>query len=151
MFDEINKVDNIYKDFAYQGDVSCASDEADSPVVILRDTGASQSLMLEDALSLSPDSSLNAKMLIQGIGGNFMPVPLHRVNLKCDLFTGPVDVGVVPSLPIKGVRFLLGNDVAGGKVSASPIVSGEPVDEPEIHSLEEEFPEIFPECAVTRF
>ena len=34
-------------------------------------------------------------------------------------------------------------------MSASPIVSGEPVDEPEIHSLEE-FPEIFPECAVTR-
>ena len=31
-----------------------------------------------------------------------------------------------------------------------PLLSGEPVDEPEIHSLEEEFPEIFPECAVTR-
>ena len=106
--------------------------------------------MLEDALSLSPDSSLNAKMLIQGIGGNCMPVPLHRVNLKCDLFTGPVDVGVVPSLPMKGVGFLLGNAVAGGKVSAFPIVSGEPVDEPEIHYLEEEFPEIFPDCAVTR-
>ncbi len=111
--DEINKVDEIYKDFVYCGDVS---DVANSPVVILRDTGASQSLMLEDVLSLSPDSSLNAKMLIQGIGGNFMPVPLHRVNLKCDLFTGPVDVGVVPSLPMKGVGLLLGNDVAGGKV-----------------------------------
>ena len=84
-------------------------------------------------MSLSPDSSLNAKMLIQGIGGNFMSVPLHRVNLKCNLFTGPVDVGVVPSLPMKGVGFLLGTDVAGGKVSASPIVSGEPVDEPGIH------------------
>ena len=143
VFGEINEVDDIYKDFVYQGDVSCASDEADSPVVILRDTGASLSLMLEDALSL------NAKMLIQSIGGNFMPVLLHRVNLKCGLFTGPVDVGVVPSLPMKGVGFLLGNDVAGGKVSASPIVSGKPVDEPEIHSLEE-FPEIFPECAVTR-
>ena len=92
----------------------------------------------------------NANMLIQGIGGNFMPVPLHRVNLKCDLFTGPVDVGVAPILPMKGVGFLLGNDVVGGNVSASPIVSGEPVNEPEIHSLEEEFPEIFPECAVTR-
>ena len=124
--------------------MSCASDETYSPVVILRDTGASESLMLDDALSLSPDSSLNAKMLIQGIGGNFMPVPLHRVNLKCDLFTGPVDVGVVPSLPMKGVGYLLGNDVAG-----SPIVSGEPVDEPKIHSLEE-FPEMFPECALTR-
>ena len=39
-----------------------------------------------------------------------------------------MSVGVVPSLPMKGVGFLLGNDVAGGKVSASPIVSGEPVD-----------------------
>ena len=35
-------------------------------------------------------------------------------------------------------------------MSASPIVSGEPVDEPENHSLEKEFPKIFPECAVTR-
>ena len=147
---KVHVVDDIYKDFVYCGGVSCGLDEADSPVVILRDTGASQSLMLEDVLSLSPESSLNAKMLIQGIGGNFMAVPLHRVNLKCDLFTGPVVVGVVPSLPIKGVEFLLGNDVAGGKVSASPIVSGDPVEDPEIRSLEEEFPETFPECAVTR-
>ena len=45
VFHEINKVDDIYNEFVYQGDVSCASNEADSPVVILRDTGASQSLM----------------------------------------------------------------------------------------------------------
>ena len=51
---------------------------------------------------------------------------------------------------MEGVSFLLGNDFAGSKVSASPTVSGEPVDEPEVQSLEEEFPGIFPACFVTR-
>ena len=44
-----------------------------------------------------------------------MPVPWHRVHLKCDLVTGTVVVGVVPSLPMESVSFLLGNDVAGAK------------------------------------
>ncbi len=65
--------DEIYKYFVCRGDVSCVSDVADGLVVILRNTGASQSLMLEDVLSLSPDSSLNAKNFDLRYWSNFMP------------------------------------------------------------------------------
>ena len=42
-----------------------------------------------------------------------MSVPLHGVYLKCDLVTGPVIVGIRPSLPVQGVSLILGNDLAG--------------------------------------
>ena len=44
-------------------------------------------------------------------------VPLHKVHLKCGLVTGPVVVGVRPSLPVQGVSLVLGNDLAGGQVA----------------------------------
>ena len=39
-----------------------------------------------------------------------MNVRLHKVNLVSDLVTGSVVVGTRPTLPIKGVSLLLGND-----------------------------------------
>jgi hypothetical protein len=44
-------------------------------------------------------------------------VPLHRIYLKSDLVTGPVIVGVRHNLPFEGDSLLLGNDLAGKKVS----------------------------------
>jgi len=89
-------------------------------VVILRDTGAVQSLMLSNVLPLTLNSSVKASALIQGIAGSYVPVPLQRVNLKYDLVTGPVAVGIVPTLPIDGASFLLGNDLAGDRVVFPP-------------------------------
>ena len=43
-------------------------------------------------------------------------VPLHNVHLKCDLVTGPVIVGVRPSLPVQG------NNLADQRVTASDTV-----------------------------
>ena len=37
-------------------------------------------------------------------------------NLKCNLVSGVFKVGVCPNLPIKGVNFIMGNDIAGGRV-----------------------------------
>ena len=48
-------------------------------------------------------------------------MPLFKVNLRSEVVSGEVVVGVVSSLPMKGISFLLGNDVAGGRVKASPI------------------------------
>ena len=58
-----------------------------------------------------------------GIGIDIISVPLHRINLKSDLISGTVIVGVRPELPVKGVSMLLGNDLAGGKVLPEPIVT----------------------------
>jgi len=77
-------------------------------------------------------------------------VPLCKVYLKSELVTGVVTVGVVSSLPVEGVHLLLGNDLAGNRVSVVPVVVDTPVTECETEALEDEFPGIFPDCVVTR-
>ena len=59
---------------------------------------------------------MKVSALIQGTACSYVLVPLHRVNLKSDLVTGPVTEGIVPTLPIEGVSFLFGNDLAGDRV-----------------------------------
>ena len=115
------------------------------PIRILRDTGASQSLLLEDTLPFCDESATGDFNLIQGIEGRIMSVPLHSVFLKSDFVTGQVRVGLRSSLPVKGVSLLLGNDLAGGKVVPSVQLSLKPsTDELPFDS------DIFPACAVTR-
>ncbi|VDI57685.1 Hypothetical predicted protein [Mytilus galloprovincialis] len=111
-----------YKPFMSDGFISIVDDTTLQPIKILRDTGASQSLLLED-------------------------VPLHRIYLKSDLITGPVIVGVRPNLPVEGVTLLLGNDLARNKVVAEPIVTSEPV--VDVKSPEDDA-ELYPACVVTR-
>ena len=67
-------------------------------------------------MPLSDQTSAGASVLIQGVGLDVMRVPLHQIHLQSDLVSGPVVVGVRPSLPVKGVSLILGNDLAGGKV-----------------------------------
>ena len=56
-------------------------------------------------------------------------------------------VGVRPTLPVKGVSLLLGNDLAGGRVVPDPIICEKPS---LIGEVEEENKELFPSCAITR-
>ena len=146
-----NAVRVEYMPFVSEGKVSLESDETHSePIRILRDTGATQSLLLKSALSFNESSATGEHVIAQGIECGFITVPLHRVVLKSDLVSGPVVVGVVPALPMKGVSMLLGNDLAGGKVIVEPKVVMEPIIESKIDKIEEEIPGLFPSCAVTR-
>lgn len=75
--------------------------------------------------------------------------PLHRIYLKCSLLSGWFDIAVLPDLPVAGVDFLLGNDIAGGQVSPTPVI----VDAPAVTNTArdcQENPEENPACAVTR-
>lgn len=114
--------DNVFSYFLSKGIVS-TDEGANSEVTILRDTGASQSLMLKGTIDIAEP---NECILLQGIA-DFVSVPLVRVKLQSDLVTGPVIVGIVDQLPVKGVTFLLGNDLAGGQVSAVPQVTQNPL------------------------
>ena len=49
-----------------------------------------------------------------------MEVPLYNVELESVIVTGSVIVGVRPSILVKRVSFILGNDLAGGKVVPNP-------------------------------
>ena len=59
-------------------------------------------------------------------------------------------IGITPSLPFKGAHLLLGNDLAGDKVVVNPLVTDTPnigqTDDP----IEQEIPDLYPSCAVTR-
>ena len=119
---ETDSVMEIYEPFLSDGFVSLNSDSAQStPIKILRDTGASQSLILADTLPFSVKTSSGTSVLIQGVMCEFVNVPLHKIYLSLDLVTGLVAVGIRPSLPFKGVHLLLGNDFAGDKVVVNKI------------------------------
>ena len=141
----------IYEPFLSDGFVSLNSDSVQStPIKILRDTGASQSLILADTLPFSENSSSGTSVLIQGVECGFVNVPLHNIYLSSDLVTGPVAVGIRPSLPFKGIHLLLGNDLAGDKVVVNPLLTSTPcVDQPP-DPIEQEIPDLYPSCAVTR-
>ena len=148
---ETDTVMEIYEPFLSDGSVSLNSDFAQStPIKILRDTGASQSLILADTLPFSEKTSSGTSVLIQGVECGFINVPLHNMYLSSDLVTGLVAVGFRPSLPFKGVHLLLGNDLAGDKVVVDPLLTNTPcVDQPP-DPIEQEIPDLYPSCAVTR-
>ena len=109
--------DPVYDPFVFTGLVSLSGNQADQqPVQVLRDTGAAQSVILTDALPCSDKSYSGSHVMIQGIEMGMVPVPLHWVHLESALVTGFFRVGVQPALPVTGVTFILGNEIAGGKV-----------------------------------
>lgn len=81
---------------------------------MLRDTGAAQSLIVSDVLRLAPETYTGTNILLRGVGAECIKVPLHRLFLRSDLVTGYVNVAVCTQLPVDGVEFILGNDLAGG-------------------------------------
>ncbi|CAM1325107.1 Uncharacterised protein g8871 [Pycnogonum litorale] len=100
---------------------SCNTDDGTGliPITILQDTGASRSLIVNNILTLANRTSVGVNDSLDGIGGT-ITVPLHRIALKSDFYSGSVIVGSLPSLPVKGVSMLLGNDLAGSMVSPQP-------------------------------
>lgn len=118
---------------------------------VLRDTGASQSLLLQGVIETGAKSHTGESVVVTGVEGGGLSIPLHRVTLVSGLVTGEVIVGIAPTLPVSGVQLLLGNDLAGDRVVTDPIVSENPVvSGPEVEQLEDDFPEVFPACVVTR-
>ena len=148
---ETDSVMEIYEPFLSDGFVSLNSDYAQStPIKILRDTGASQSLILADTLSFSEKTSSGTSVLIQGVECGFVNVPLHNIYLSSDLVTGLVAVTIRPSLPFKGDHLLLGSDLAGNKVVVNPLLTNLPCIDQPLDPIEQEIPVLYPLCAVTR-
>ena len=144
------KVPEVYEPFVSQGTVSFVGSGEENPVTRLRDTGASQSLVLESVLPFSDQSDTGTNVLLQGVELGTISVPLHKVFLRCSLKTGPVVIGVRSSLPVRGITVLLGNDLAGGRVIANPKVSDKLQMLTDDDGTTKHLSELFPACAVTR-
>ena len=118
-----------YKPFI-SGVVLLVGDENSSQrVKILRDTGATQSLMLDSVLNLTENSFTGANILISWVEMGILEVPLHEVNIKSSLINGNIVIGMRPSLPVEGISLILGNDLAGKKVMVDPRVVEKPMDD----------------------
>lgn len=117
-------VDESYGPFIRTGFISLVGSHNKVPVRILRDTGAIDTFVAASVLPFSFESNIGGEILIQGIGMQTLSVPLHRIELECDLVKGEAIVAVRPSLPVKGVDVILGNCLSGSrmwsKVPSSP-------------------------------
>ena len=80
-------------------------------VSILRDTGASQSLLLREKLPKGVIEVTRETVMIEGISGKRVKIPLCKITLKSQWKNGPIQVGVVDKLPMKGISLILGNEV----------------------------------------
>ena len=108
--------DVSFAPFTFIGDVH------GKKVTILRDTGASLSLVLKSVVKVGSKSFTGKFVNLKGVCGKATKIPLHRIDLNCNVTTGTVVVGVVKQLPID-VDVILGNDLAGDRVSAVPVMN----------------------------
>ncbi|KAM9440555.1 uncharacterized protein Hap1MRO34_025796 [Clarias gariepinus] len=140
--------ESVFESFISSGYVSLGAGQTRNPIKILRDTGSAQSFILETALPSSEASYLGSDVLIQGIGMTVIRAPLHKLYLETKSFSGFVKVAVRTALPVSGISFILGNDIAGNQIFSLPEVVSEPIaDCPE---LEAQIPSVFPACVLTR-
>lgn len=150
--DDTNLDNHSFAPFIMDGFVSLPGESSERlkiPVKILRDTGASQSFILQDVLPLGDKTFTGDSILVRGFEMGYVNVPLHEISLRSDLVTGNVTVGVRPSLPIENVAVILGNDLCGGKVLPCPIVS-HAFPKTCTDDLSINFPEVFSSSVVTR-
>ncbi|XP_068204610.1 uncharacterized protein [Palaemon carinicauda] len=140
-----DRLDNEFAPFKFDGVVSVSDDLGRSvPVRIVRDTCSSNSLIVKGKVPGLEKTFTSDRLVVRSLGG-LVTVPLCRLYLHCGLLTRYVTVGVVDELPIRGVDFLMGNDLAGGKVVPSPIVVATPL---EVSPVED--PVLYPSCVVQR-
>lgn len=142
--------DSCFRPFISGGFVSLTGNSKDQKsITVLRDLAGSQSCIKEGILLVSHETWCNSNVLMRGVGMVNVCAPLHRVHLQCPLRIGWFDIAVLPALPVAGIDFLLGNDIAGGQVKPAPVIVDTPVIA-EAATGSQVSPEVFPTCAVTR-
>ena len=88
-------------------------------VSILRDTGASQSLLLRKKLPKGVIEAAPETVQIEGSGGKRMKITLCKITLKSKWKSGPIKVGMIDKLPMKGISLILGNEMKTKKCQPS--------------------------------
>lgn len=143
--------DDCFKPFIFDGFVSLTGKAEDQRLIkVLRDTGGSQFFVLAGVLPFGPKSACEASTVVSGIEMGFVPAPLHCVHVQSNLITGFFPVAVLPRFPIDGISFIMGNDIAGGKVHPALEVVEVPITSCEHDELTEKYPDIFAVSILSR-
>ncbi|XP_069177597.1 uncharacterized protein [Procambarus clarkii] len=120
----LEKKKGLFAPYTSQGYV--ASGLSRTPVVILRDSGAAQSLILETSLPEGISADEMQKVILGGFPSTLYVAPLVQVHLDSQHFKGECRLAVVDSLPIKGIDVILANDLALGLLPNCPLVMDNP-------------------------
>ena len=140
----------MFEPFIQNGFVSLSDDFSEAkPIRILRDTGSAQSILLQSTLPLFDSTYSGDNVLLKGVDtslGSYPSAPFTRFNISSSHVNGPVTVGITSSLPIDGIDFLLGDDLAGGKVVANSLVTDMHCNCQQLDPV----PNLDPACVVTR-
>ena len=119
------------------------------PVKVFRDTGAKQSM----CRNITGGSVHTGEYVVcQGVHSDACH-DLVPMTLECPLVSAAGKVAVLDKLPVDGVDFLLGADLAGDRVFPPPVVVSERAGvDPETAGFPEVEQEsaLYPVCAVTR-
>ncbi|XP_069186506.1 uncharacterized protein [Procambarus clarkii] len=121
----LEKRKELFAPYTSQGYV--ASGLSGKPVVILRDSGAAQSLILENSLPKGISANGTQKVILGGFPSTLYVAPLVQVRLDSQHFKGECRLAVVDSLPIKGIDVILANNLALGLLPNCPVVVDDPV------------------------
>ena len=122
---ELSKEDKEgYKWFLSKGSIT--HNGKTKEIVILRDTGATQTLLLRSALPDGYEQVPNEHAVVKGLDCKLNTCPLVQVDLSSSLYKGSAKLAVVYSLPVSGVDLLLANDLAEGKIDPYPILLSQP-------------------------
>jgi hypothetical protein len=79
--------------------------------------------MLENMFPFSVIASAGANVLLQGVHPGFHSDPLHHhINLKSNVVSGQVVVGVKPTLSVQYISLLFGIDLPGANAIMDPVV-----------------------------
>ncbi|XP_068208702.1 uncharacterized protein [Palaemon carinicauda] len=108
-----------FEDFVFRGIVKVGSEATDGNIVaLLRDTGSSQSCILETSLPKDFSRKGQDFVLLGGFPDTVTSWPVEEVYLESPLVTGRLKLAVVSALPVIGVDLLIGNDVMQGSGTA---------------------------------
>lgn len=132
------------------GTIALTSDSPKVPIKILRDTGASQSLMVRKCLPDVNGKVTGDKVMLRQFDSTLSTADLAKVHLESNEVVGDVKVGLVDALPLNDVNFILGNGLSGGSVVPNVLVRSTPLDISPSPALDKEQPDLFPGRVVTR-
>ena len=113
------KANEVFRPFISKGSITY--DGKNYPVDILRDTGCALSLILKSAIPsiVDDDGNTNGQYeIVKGVGDILTSVPLINLTLNSEFVNDDVVVGLAENIPVPGITFLLGNDLAKEKVTS---------------------------------
>ena len=142
--------EDLFSYFVFSGFVMHDRGQPMCNIKILRDTGATQSVLTKDSLP-NIERKFNGDYVVILTLIGYQTCPIANIYLKTDLVEGFYKVAVVDgTLPgeFKGINLLLGNDIAGRKVLPRPIVQFSPLSAEALEINDET--ETQTVCAVTR-